>query len=63
MAGVGCEVGVAGGGQDASMAEDFLHLQQINARLNQVSGITVAQTMGGNLFFTPQASTTLRMVT
>lgn len=62
MLGMGCEMGVAGGGQDALVAEDLLHLQQINAGLDQVSGIAVAQAVWGNLFFIPQAATTLRMV-
>jgi len=37
------------------MAQNFLHFQQIDACFDQVSGITVAQTVRGDLFFTPQA--------
>lgn len=59
---MGGQVSVFGCGQDASVAEDFLHLQQVNAGLNQMSGIAVAQTVQGNLFFIPQASTTLCIV-
>jgi hypothetical protein len=45
------------------VTEYLLNFKQINASFNQVSGITVAQAMRGNLFFIPQALTTLRMVT
>lgn len=36
------EVGVAGGGEDAVVAEEFLHLDQINAGLDEVGRIGVA---------------------
>jgi hypothetical protein len=51
-------VGIFGGGQDASVAEDFLHLKQVDTRFDQMSGIAVSQTMQGDLFFIPQAATT-----
>jgi hypothetical protein len=47
-------VRVAAGGQDAVVAQDFLHLQQIDAGLDQVGGIAVAQAVGGDLFLSPQ---------
>jgi hypothetical protein len=40
------------------MAEEFLHLDQINARLDQVRGIAVAKAVRGDLFFRPQVSMT-----
>jgi len=44
------------------MAEDFLYLEQIDARFDQMSGVAVAQAMQGDLFFIPQSATTLRIV-
>ncbi len=41
MVRMGGQVGVFGSGQDRAMAEDFLHLEQVDARLDQVSGIGV----------------------
>lgn len=35
-------MGVLGRGQDGTMAQNFLHFQQIDTRFDQVSGITVA---------------------
>ena len=46
----GCQMGVLCGRQDRVMAEDLLHLEQIDARLDQMSCIAVAKTMGGDLF-------------
>ena len=62
MVRVGCQVCVFGGGQDRAMAEDFLYLKQIDTRFDQMSGIAVAQAVQGDLFFIPQAATTLRIV-
>lgn len=62
MVRVGCQVRVLGGGQDGAMAEDFLYLEQIDARFDQMSGVAVAQAMQGDLFFIPQSATTLRIV-
>ena len=62
MVRVGCQVRVPGGGQDGTMAEDFLYLEQIDTRFDQMSGIAVAQAVQGDLFFIPQAATTLRIV-
>ena len=42
MVRVGCQVRVLGGGQDGAMAEDFLYLEQIDTRFDQMSGIAVA---------------------
>ena len=40
------------------MAEELLHLDQIDAGLDQVRCIAVAQRVGRDLFFRPQAATT-----
>ena len=56
------EVGVFGGGEDGMVAEDLLNFQQIDARLDQVSGVGVAKAMGRDLFFIPQPFATLRKV-
>ena len=55
MLGLVGEVGVAGGGENRVMAEEFLHLDQIDAGLDQVSCIAMAQAVGGDVFFSPQA--------
>ncbi len=44
------------------MTEDFLYFEQIDTRFDQVGRITVSQTVQGDLFFIPQAVTTLRIV-
>lgn len=62
MVGMGSQVGILCRGQDAPMTEDFLHLQQVNARFDQMGGIAVAQAVQGDLFFIPQACTTLCIV-
>ncbi len=51
--------GVAGGGENGVMAEDLLHLDQIDACFDQMGCIAVPQAVWRNLFFRPQASTTL----
>lgn len=56
-------MGITGGGQDGTMTQDLLHLEQVDPGLDQMSGITVAQAVGGNLFFNPQPATTLRNAT
>ena len=57
------EMGVAQGGEDGLMAEDFLHFQQVNARFNQMRGIAVAQAVWRNSFFKPQSRATCRKLT
>ena len=42
MLGLVGEMGVAGGGEDGMVAEELLHLDQIDAGLDQVGGIAVA---------------------
>ncbi len=42
MTRVGCQVRVLGGGQDGAMAEDFLHLEQVDACFDQMGCIAVA---------------------
>jgi len=59
MGRVRCQVGIFGGGQNGAVAGDFLHLEQIDACFDQVRGVGVAKTVGRDLFFIPQASTTL----
>ena len=59
MLGLVSEVGIAGGGENRVMAEKFLDLDEIDAGLDQVGGIAVPQAVWGDLFFSPQASTTL----
>lgn len=41
--------------ENRMMTEDLLHLDQIDAGFDQVSCIAVAQTVGCDLFFRPQA--------
>ena len=55
MGRVRCEVGIFGGGQNGAVAEDFLHLEQIDACFDQVRGVGVAKTVRSDLFFIPQA--------
>ena len=62
MCSVGSKMCVLTGRQDAAVTKDFLYLKQINTGFDQMSGIAVTQGMDGNLFFIPQAATTLRMV-
>ena len=52
------QMGVAGGGENGVVAEEFLHFDQIDTGLDQVGGVAVAQTVWGDIFFRPQASTT-----
>ena len=59
---MGCEMSVFAGRQDAAVTKDFLYLKQIDTGFNQMSGIAVTQGVHSNLFFIPQACTTLRMV-
>jgi hypothetical protein len=55
---VGRQMGVFGSSEDGVVAEYFLHLKQIDARLDQMGGIAVAQAVRGNLFFKPQSTVT-----
>ena len=56
------EVGVAGSGEDGMVAEDLLDFQQIDALLDQVRGVAVAQAVRRDLFFKPQSAATWRKV-
>jgi hypothetical protein len=47
------QVGIASGGQDTVVAEDFLDFEQINARFDQMSGIGMAKAVRRNSFFKP----------
>ncbi len=62
MLGLIRQVGVSRGGENAVMTEVFLDFDQIDACLNQVRGIAVTQAVRADLFFRPQAATTLRKV-
>ena len=42
MLGLVGQMGIAGGGENRVMAEELLHLDQIDARLDQVGGIAVS---------------------
>ena len=55
---VGSEVGITAGGEDTLVTQDFLDGQQIDPGFNQMGGITVAQAVQRNLFFSPQSATT-----
>lgn len=57
------EVSVSGGCQETDMTQDLLPLNQINARLQKMSGIAVAQGMTRDFFLSPILSTTFLMVT
>ena len=45
------EVGVAGSGENRVVAEDLLDFEEIDALLDQVRGVAVAQAVRGDLFF------------
>ena len=49
LVGPGCEVGISGCGQDGTMAEDFLNFEQVDARLDQVGCVAMAQAVGCDL--------------
>ena len=55
-------MGIFAGGEDTAMAENFLYFKQIDTRLDQMRGIAVTQAVYGDLFFIPQASTTIPKV-
>ena len=59
MLGLISQMGIAGSGENRVMAEELLHLDQIDAGLDQVSCVAVPQRVWGDLFFRPQVSTTL----
>jgi hypothetical protein len=58
MLGLVGQMGIAGGGENRVMAEEFLYLDQINTGLDQVGRIAMAQAVRRDLFFRPQAATT-----
>ena len=41
LVGAGGQVSVSGGGQDRAVAEDLLYFEQVDARFDQMSGITM----------------------
>ena len=58
MLGAVSQMGISCGGENGVMAEEFLHLDQIDAGLDQVSCVAVPQRVRRDLFFKPQAPTT-----
>lgn len=58
MLGLIGQMGIAGSSEDGVVTEEFLHLNQIDAGLDQVGGVAVSQAVGRNLFLRPQAATT-----
>ena len=58
IVGVAGEMGIARGGQNAVMAQNLLNFKQVNSGFDQVSCIAVAQTVGCDLFFSPQSMAT-----
>ena len=58
MLGLVGQVGIADGGEDGVMAEEFLYFDQVDASFDQVGCVAVPQTVGCDLFFRPQALTT-----
>ena len=59
MLGLVSQMGIARGGKNRVMAEKLLHLDQIDARLDQVRCIAVPQRVWRDLFFRPQVPITL----
>ena len=59
MLGLVGQVRVAARRENGVVAEDLLHLDQINAGFDQVGCVAVAQAVRGDLFFRPQAVMTL----
>ena len=59
MLGLVGQMGIAGGGKNGVMAEELLYLDQIDAGLDQVRCIAMPQRVRRDLFFRPQAPTTL----
>ena len=53
---------VFGGSQNGVVTEDPLYFEQVDARFDQVGGITVAKAVRGDLFFMPQWETTVLRV-
>jgi len=50
MLGLVGEMGIAGGGENAVMAEELLDLDQIDTGLDQVRCIAMSKAVGRNLF-------------
>ena len=58
MPGLVGQMGIPGRGENRVMAEELLYLDQIDAGLDQVGGIAVAQAVRRDVFFRPQARIT-----
>lgn len=55
MLGLIGQVRIPNSSENGMMTEDLLHLDQIDTGFDQVSGVTMSQAVGCNLFFRPQA--------
>lgn len=60
MLGLIRQMGVPDRRENGVMPENLLNLDEVDAGLDQVSGIGMSQTVWRNLFFDPQDSTTAR---
>lgn len=60
MPGLIRQMRIANRSENRVMPENLLDLDELDAGLDQVSGIGMAQAMWGNLFFRLQDSTTAR---
>ena len=60
MPGLIRQMGVANRRENRLMAENTLHLGELDAGLDQVRGIGVTQAVRRDVFFSPQDSTTAR---
>lgn len=55
MVGLRCEMGISGGSQDGAVAEDLLNLKQVDACLDQMGCVAMAQAVRCDLFLIPQS--------
>jgi len=57
--GLVCQMGVTGRSENRMVTEKLLYLDQIDAGFHEMGGVAMPQAMRRNVFFNPQASTTL----
>ena len=58
MLGLIGQVGITNRRENRVVTENLLDLDEVDAGLDQVSGIAMSKTVGGDLFFRPQVSMT-----